>query len=809
MQKIPLTFLVLVLCLPLILVGQYSEQHLLNSDPTKITRILDLDVDSDGQMDVVVLSDDGRELSWIRNIDGNSFANAAVIHYHSSIFNRLVSGDFDQDGAMDIVLSAYEGTYLAHNLGNGEFELEQILVNQESAVSNLVVVDYDGDGNLDLAGVLSDADAIAWFENDGQGSFEDGVVILEDGGEYCCGTPAFEDIDSDGDLDVIYETGSGANADIRWLENNGDNTYLEYQVIFTGVNVHQFLFCDVDGDEDLDLLFEGILSGDNDIYLQINDGTGEFDEAESIFDSAWQTITFFGIIDKDQDDDWDVYFIVEGWTDFLVNVNGNFYNDETIGPSYQSHSVVADFNLDGYSDLMSASWTHSTITPFYSNGDDDFIIGDYASQAIDQPAAVATGDIDQDGDEDIIAISNYDAMLVWFENLGDGQFNPDFHPIYSGNSYNTEVETHDVNGDGLCDIILGHNLNGTIMLFYNLGNAVFGDPISLTSVYQVQDIIVDDFDGDSEADLMVLHGNNTSARVGWHKNLGNGEFGSLNAIDNDLDNTEFLNAGDLTGNGLPDLFICNDWSDNFLWAENLGDGEFAEFIELASGIWQCNGTVIDDMDGDGDNDILVIGEVADNVRLIENLGDGVLADPVIIADIYAPGYIITADYDSDDDLDILVGTLYGPQYGSHITMLENLGSNQFGDPTLLTADVDRVTCLVAVDLDSDGDPDVVSSSLYDDRVAWHELTFGEGCTDPDACNYSNEAIFDDGSCFYEPCVNIADSDMDGVITISDLLDLLGSLGCEGTDCFGDLNGDSVVNIFDLLIILGWMGQEWP
>lgn len=86
------------------------------------------------------------------------------------------------------------------------------------------------------------------------------------------------------------------------------------------------------------------------------------------------------------------------------------------------------------------------------------------------------------------------------------------------------------------------------------------------------------------------------------------------------------------------------------------------------------------------------------------------------------------------------------------------------------------------------------------------LSFGSpdeliiGCTDENALNYDPEANVN-FECEYPE----GDFNGDGVVDISDILDLLGQLGCMEDCGDADLNGDGVVNIWDLLVILGLFG----
>lgn len=77
-----------------------------------------------------------------------------------------------------------------------------------------------------------------------------------------------------------------------------------------------------------------------------------------------------------------------------------------------------------------------------------------------------------------------------------------------------------------------------------------------------------------------------------------------------------------------------------------------------------------------------------------------------------------------------------------------------------------------------------------------------GCLDENACNYDISATIDDGLCEYESCACPADLNNDGIISVADILILLGEFGCS-ENCENDINSEGMgaVNIIDLLVIL--------
>tara|TARA_Y100000589_G_scaffold328993_1_gene374414 strand:- start:1057 stop:4500 length:3444 start_codon:yes stop_codon:yes gene_type:complete len=81
-----------------------------------------------------------------------------------------------------------------------------------------------------------------------------------------------------------------------------------------------------------------------------------------------------------------------------------------------------------------------------------------------------------------------------------------------------------------------------------------------------------------------------------------------------------------------------------------------------------------------------------------------------------------------------------------------------------------------------------------------------GCTDEFACNFNPESIVDNGTCEYETCSCPEDINNDGIISVADILILLGEFGCMN-NCNADINDDGVTNVQDILLLLAYFGTE--
>ena len=126
------------------------------------------------------------------------------------------------------------------------------------------------------------------------------------------------------------------------------------------------------------------------------------------------------------------------------------------------------------------------------------------------------------------------------------------------------------------------------------------------------------------------------------------------------------------------------------------------------------------------------------------------------------------------------------------------------------ASLDDGTC----EYDSCSGCDDPNACNYDPAVTLYNGTCDyetcSGCTDSSACNFEPWASIDDGSCEFADCAGCAgDLNGDNLVSVADVLVLLGDFGCVTPPCPGDANNDGLTNIGDLLVLLGAFGLPCP
>jgi hypothetical protein len=251
------------------------------------------DFDRDGDLDIIVVSEDDRTNELYLN-DGNGvFSDAGTRIPVTGTSNAVAVADINGDGADDVLIGNNGQNVALVNDGTGRFidESSTRLPSINDVTQDLELGDADGDGDLDL--LVGNEDQNRLLINDGTGRFADETE------ERLPSRPEpeetreadFGDVDGDGDLDVLYGNinafVAGADPQNRLLLNDGAGRFEDA----TAANLPQQAtrsfdidVVDLDGDGDLDLLTSDAEQGnrfDEPFRAYRNDGAGKFAESTS------------------------------------------------------------------------------------------------------------------------------------------------------------------------------------------------------------------------------------------------------------------------------------------------------------------------------------------------------------------------------------------------------------------------------------------------------------------------------------------------------------------------------------------------
>lgn len=317
----------------------------------------------------------------------------------------LKLGDLDGDGDLDLFVATLRAPcVMLRNDGKGVFtDSGQLLGDNASYAVDLG--DLDGDGDLDAFVVNTDNQENSIWLNDGRGMFQRSEQTFP---PRHSNDVALTDVDGDKDLDAVV---SHWNGSVEIWTNDGTGKFTSRQTISQKSNTGIALG-DLDGDGVADLVTTSLL-GDNHVLL--NDGQGHFSETGQRIEHANSTSVALG--DLDQDGDLDLFFTTNHGNQVWFNDgHGRFQaSEQRLGDG--NCEAVALVDLDADRDLdaipITSGWTEPQARFVWLNdGKGRFQKG--PALAAGNTQSLAIGDLDGDGDTDVVFGNLNRPAEVWF-----------------------------------------------------------------------------------------------------------------------------------------------------------------------------------------------------------------------------------------------------------------------------------------------------------------------------------------------------------------------------------------------------------
>jgi len=259
------------------------------------------DLDADGDLDVLVScmnivfpnNDKIGTLMVLENDGSQNFTQRILLENVERIVDARAA-DFDKDGDLDIAVGqfGYDQGEVRWMRNDGNWNYQSQIVLRLSGTINVTIDDYNGDGWLDFAALVSQQwEEIHLFENDTNGGFKKNRVIWgSTNDDYAISGMSSTDLNRDGKPDLVFTNGDGFGPNpvpgprpwhgVQWLENMGSGFFKYHRIADLG-GAYAPVALDIDHDGDMDLL---ALSSFNDwsnpeaesLMLYENDGRMNF-----------------------------------------------------------------------------------------------------------------------------------------------------------------------------------------------------------------------------------------------------------------------------------------------------------------------------------------------------------------------------------------------------------------------------------------------------------------------------------------------------------------------------------------------------
>ena len=525
----------------------------------------ELDADNDGVHDIFVFDRFDKSVSVFLYKNGSYKYAPEFDYYFPPLTGWVLLRDYNCDGKNDIFAKNFNGVQVWENTSTGDRPNFTLITNSLTGVDGPISVlsgdipaidDIDGDGDMDILTFGASSTYVTYYRNNGTGCDLDFSIYTQ-----CWGHFAESGLSSD----ITINDDCGGNKPAP--SNNQDAK----KTMHAGSTLATF---DYDDDGDKDLLVGDISS--NNLKLLINGGDANDALIDSVID-AYPVVNpidifvysagYFVDVDHDGDDD-----LIASTGEIALNGGANYnntwYYENVADNSSPNHQFVQNnFLSDSAVDIGGGAIPH-----FY--------------------------DFDHDNDMDLLLASfvektdpfNLTAKLYLYENIGDSSeaifqlLDNDFAGFGDSLFFGLNPSTGDLDADGDIDLLLGVN-DG--FLIYLENTATPGDfPIFEEPVYQYGGIdpgfaaapFLVDLDRDNDLDLLLGEGN---GNVNYYENIGDSSAANFNIVTDSFGMISMQNPQFPTGYGYSTPYITQlDSNDNYDLVVGSWDGLLRVFMNI-------------------------------------------------------------------------------------------------------------------------------------------------------------------------------------------------------------------------------------
>lgn len=324
---------------------------------------------------------------------------------------------------------------------------------------------------------------------------------------------------------------------------------------------------------------------------------------------------------------------------------------------------TADFNSDGLPDVAVTAFERAGAAIFLGNGDGSLREGVLAFVGA-QPVTLDVVDLNADGHSDLVAGIRGGIGVAL--GTGNGHFqNSELTPL---DNIIYLSATGDFDNDGDVDAMALDRVENTVVFLANDGKGRLTDSRRQVRIGRIPtSAILVDVDGDGKNDLVTTEDPvvNNFVELGFvvvRLGNGNGTFGTPRELP--AGNTpSFLAAADFNNDGRIDLAVSDFTPAGGLHLyRGTGSGAFRE-AALLPAYHQTGKPVLRDFDGDGDVDVAFT--TTGLVLVYENLGVETLGNFTFAEEPLAhvagpqPRNLSAADFNGDGRLDLVTGGISG------------------------------------------------------------------------------------------------------------------------------------------------------
>jgi hypothetical protein len=398
--------------------------------------------------------------------------------------------------------------------------------------------------------------------------------------------------------------------------------------------------------------------------------------------------------------------------DFPPSGGPDASGDRTLAPT---GIAVGDFDEDGHNDVLVVYSASDNVAVFFSDG-----AGGYSGTTVlpagGRPVAATVADLNGDQHLDFAVTNSRDGTVSVYYGLGNTRFREAVDSPFLSGSTPLAVDSGFFDDDSIRDLVVVNSRSDTVSILRGDGFGGFDDPVGFQTGRTPTSVLASDLDLDGSTDFAVANSQSDSVTIFLQRS--GGDFLEESFFTGSVPQSLLVANFDGDANGFPDLVAVNNGGDSVSFHRNLGDAVFNQpvllgtngrgDIELSSPLFFEDPVRVEsgDFDGDGIEDTVTADAGRSGVLFVPGSADGRLLDldSRFSPLTLPPAAFDAGDLDGDGRLDLAV--VHGA--AGSVTLLHGTGQGTFveeilGDRTLFGQADD----VAIADVDGDDDLDIV------------------------------------------------------------------------------------------------------